>query len=143
MQLEREPASEPNAILGCADGEVRLRGAAHTTSLIVTRERVIDGWRPAAIEQLTIDDFAAILDVPPEILAARHRRLAAHAARGALRGLAERGIGLEAMDNRAACRTYNLLLSEYRNVAAASCSDQRRGSWPRGSSGRPSSRISK
>ncbi|MDP9198497.1 MAG: MTH938/NDUFAF3 family protein, partial [Pseudomonadota bacterium] len=32
---------------------------------------------------------------------------------------AARGIGLEAMDNRAACRTYNLLLSEFRNVAVA------------------------
>jgi uncharacterized protein len=32
---------------------------------------------------------------------------------------AARGIGLEAMDNAAACRTYNLLLAEYREVALA------------------------
>jgi uncharacterized protein len=32
---------------------------------------------------------------------------------------AARGIGLEAMDNAAACRTYNLLLAEYREVAVA------------------------
>jgi uncharacterized protein len=33
--------------------------------------------------------------------------------------LAARGIGLEVMDNRAACRTYNLLLGEFREVAVA------------------------
>ena len=32
---------------------------------------------------------------------------------------AARGIGLEVMDNRAACRTYNVLLGEYREVAVA------------------------
>ena len=32
---------------------------------------------------------------------------------------AARGIGLEVMDNRAACRTFNLLLSEFREVAVA------------------------
>ena len=32
---------------------------------------------------------------------------------------AARGIGLEVMDNRAACRTYNVLLGEMRDVAVA------------------------
>jgi uncharacterized protein len=32
---------------------------------------------------------------------------------------AARGIGLEVMDNRAACRTYNVLLGEARDVAVA------------------------
>jgi uncharacterized protein len=33
--------------------------------------------------------------------------------------LAEAGIGWEVMDTGAACRTYNILMSEGRNVAAA------------------------
>ena len=119
MQLEREPASEPNAIVGCADGEVRLRGAVHTTSLIVTRDRIIEGWRPAALEQLTIEDFAPILAAPPEILLLGTGRSQRMPPPALYASLAARGIGLEAMDNRAACRTYNLLLSEFRNVAAA------------------------
>jgi uncharacterized protein len=32
---------------------------------------------------------------------------------------ASHGIGLEVMDTGAACRTYNLLLAEYREVAVA------------------------
>ncbi|MBU3735478.1 MAG: hypothetical protein FGM62_00730, partial [Methylobacterium sp.] len=35
------------------------------------------------------------------------------------RALSEAGIGLECMDTAAACRTYNILMSEGRHVAAA------------------------
>ena len=36
-----------------------------------------------------------------------------------LRGLIERGIGVETMDTAAACRTYNILAQEGRRVVAA------------------------
>jgi len=119
MQLERDPAVEPNAIVGCSDGELRLRGAAYTASVIVTRDRVIDGWRPPPFDRLGIEDFALLLEKPPEVLllgTGSSQRMPSPALFAAF---AARGIGLEAMDNRAACRTYNLLLSEFRNVAAA------------------------
>ena len=38
---------------------------------------------------------------------------------GLLRALIERRIGFETMDTAAACRTYNVLLAEGRNVVAA------------------------
>ena len=36
-----------------------------------------------------------------------------------MRALVEAGIGLEVMDLGSACRTYNILVAEHRNVAAA------------------------
>ena len=36
-----------------------------------------------------------------------------------LQGLIERRIGIETMDTQTACRTYNILAGEGRNVAAA------------------------
>ena len=119
MHFERDPATEANAIVGCSDGELRLRGGTYTSSVIVTRDRVIEGWRPAALERLGIEDFAQLLEAPPDVLllgTGASQRMPPPALYAAF---AARGIGLEAMDNRAACRTYNLLLSEYRNVAAA------------------------
>jgi uncharacterized protein len=119
MQFEREPVTEPNAIVGCADGEIRLRSAAYTSSLIVTRDGVFDAWRPPPLEQLAIEDFAPLIAQPPDVLllgTGRGQRMPSPALFAAF---ASRGIGLEAMDNRAACRTYNLLLSEFRNVAVA------------------------
>ena len=119
MQFTRDPGIEPNAIVACTAGEVRLRDRAFTTSLIVTRTAVLDGWRPAPVDQLTIDDFADLLALTPEVVllgTGQRQRMPPPALYAAF---ATRRIGLEVMDNGAACRTYNLLLSEYREVAVA------------------------
>jgi uncharacterized protein len=119
MHFTRESAGEANAILACSDGEVRLRDRAVRGSVIVTRDSVLDGWRPSPPESLTLEDFSRLLPLAPDVLllgtGARQRLPppALHAA------FAARGIGLEVMDNRAACRTFNVLLAEYRDVAVA------------------------
>lgn len=119
MHFERDPATEPNAILGCSDGELRLRGGTYSSSVIVMRDRVIEDWRPAPLDRLAIEDFSLLLEKPPEVLLLGTGTAQRMPSPALFAALAARGIGLEAMDSRAACRTYNLLLSEYRNVAAA------------------------
>lgn len=119
MQFTRENASDSNAIVACGDGEVRLAGRVCRGSVVVTRDAVLDDWRPPAVEELTIADFKALLALKPEVVllgtGVSQRlpppRLYAE--------FAARGIGLEVMDNRAACRTYNVLLGEFRDVAVA------------------------
>ncbi|HEY7754522.1 MAG TPA: MTH938/NDUFAF3 family protein [Steroidobacteraceae bacterium] len=119
MQITREPAQSANAIVACLAGEIRLRDSRHTASLIVTRDAVVTGWRHPALDALAIEHFAAVIELGPEIVllgtGARQRMPAAEL----FAAFAARGIGLEAMDNAAACRTYNLLLAEYREVALA------------------------
>jgi len=119
MEFTRETASEANAILACTDSEVRLKDRAFHGSVIVTRSQVIDRWQPPAIDALTIGDFEALLALGPEVvlLGTGSRQ---HLPRLELYSdFAQRGIGLEVMDNRAACRTYNVLLGEFRDVAVA------------------------
>ena len=119
MQFTRENAGEANAILACSSEEVRLRDRAVRGSVIVTRDAVLEGWQPAAPEALTLDDFQGLLVLEPEVVllgTGNRQRLPPPALYAAF---AARGIGLEVMDNRAACRTYNLLLGEYRDVAVA------------------------
>lgn len=119
MQFNREQPAEANAIIACAEGVVRLRDREYRHSLIVTRTAVLDSWRPAPVERLAIGDFGWLLDQSPEVVllgtGARQRMPPPEL----YAALAARRIGLEAMDNRAACRTFNLLLSEFREVAAA------------------------
>jgi uncharacterized protein len=119
MELARDLSGEPNAIVACGHNEVRLRDRAFGSSVIVTRSRVIDGWRPASPDALTIGDFGELLDLEPEVVllgTGDRQRLPSPALYAEF---AARGIGLEVMDNRAACRTYNVLLSELREVAVA------------------------
>ncbi|HEY5558089.1 MAG TPA: Mth938-like domain-containing protein [Steroidobacteraceae bacterium] len=119
MQFTRDPGIEPNAIIACTAGEVRLRDRAFTTSLIVTRNAVLDGWRPPPVDQLTIADFTDLLALSPEVVllgTGPRQRIPPPSLYVAF---ASRRVGLEVMDNGAACRTYNLLLSEFREVAVA------------------------
>ncbi|MGE0030234.1 MAG: Mth938-like domain-containing protein [Steroidobacteraceae bacterium] len=119
MQFTRDPGTEPNAIVACSPGEIRLRDRAYTASVIITRTTVIEGWRPAAVDKLSIDDFGELLALSPEVVllgTGWRQRMPAPALYAAF---ASRRVGLEVMDNGAACRTYNLLLAEFREVAVA------------------------
>ena len=119
MQFTRENAEDANAIVACTEQEVRLRDRTFLGSLIVTREMVVEGWRPPEPEALAIGDFAELLDLRPDVVllgTGSRQRLPPPAL---FADFAARGIGLEVMDNRAACRTYNVLLGEFRNVAVA------------------------
>ncbi len=119
MEFTRENAGEANAIVGCTDTGVRLGQRALAYPVIVTRDAVLDGWRPPAVGELSIGDFEALLALEPEIvlLGTGNRRCLPPPALQA--EFAARGIGLEVMDTRAACRTYNVLLGEFRAVAVA------------------------
>ena len=119
MQFTRENAREAHAIVECGDGKVRLPGRTINGSVIVTRDAVLPDWRPPDVEQLSIADFDAVLALSPEVvlLGTGERQRMPPASLYA--AFAARGIGLEVMDNRAACRTYNLLLGELRDVAVA------------------------
>ena len=119
MQFTREDSNEANTIVAYAEGEVRLRDHAYTSSLIVTRTEILDGWRPASANALSIADFNTLIALKPEIVllgTGNRQRIPPPALYAEF---AARRIGFEVMDNRAACRTFNLLLSEYRDVAVA------------------------
>jgi uncharacterized protein len=119
MQFTREAESEANAIVACADGAIRLREREFTQSLIVTRTTVIADWRPPAVDRLTIDDFGDLLALSPQVVLLGTGLRQQMPPPELYAAFAARRIGLEVMDNRAASRTYNLLLSEYREVAVA------------------------
>lgn len=89
------------------------------SSLIVLPHRIVTDWPPQSFEALSSGDFEALLEFNPEIvllgtgetLRFPHPRLT--------EALIRAGVGLEVMNTPAACRTYNILASEGRKVAAA------------------------
>lgn len=119
MEFTRENATDANVIVACDDGAVRLPGRSIAGSVIVTREAVIEDWRPPAVAALTIADFEALLALSPEVVLLGTGARQQLPPRALYADFAARGIGLEVMDNGAACRTYNVLLGEARQVAVA------------------------
>jgi uncharacterized protein len=88
-------------------------------SILVMPETAVTPWPVAAFEALTAEHFAMLVEPAPEVvifgsgerLRFPHPRLTA--------ALAAHRIGVETMDFKAACRTYNILMAEGRKVAAA------------------------
>jgi uncharacterized protein len=107
-----------NAITGYGEGYVTVNGQRHESSLIVLPDRVLP-WDVAGFEALSAEHFSSLKELQAEILLLGtgpkqrfpHPRLTAP--------LAEAGIGIEVMDLKAACRTFNILVAEERKVAAA------------------------
>jgi uncharacterized protein len=114
----RYPGRAPIDAYG--NGGFRFAGMSHRGSLLCLPSGVY-AWplaQAGAIDAVSLAPVLAEKDALDLLLLGTGPRQELPA--GALRGVfLEAGIGLEAMDTGAACRTYNVLLGERRPVAAA------------------------
>ncbi len=106
--------SERQVIQSYGDGGFRISNVRHDGAIIVTAGRT-SAWVDAEVATLAPVPFAGDIDVLVIGCGAR-AAFVPPATRDAFK---QRGIALEVADTPAACRTYNILLSEGRRVAAA------------------------
>ena len=118
MKLHASGPATYNTITGYGEDYVQVNSQRYQASLIVMAEKVLD-WPVESFEGLSGKSFSLLKNEKPEIVLLGtgpkqrfpHPRLTA--------ALAQAGIGVEVMDLKAACRTYNILVAEERKVAAA------------------------
>jgi len=118
-RFERDgPAAGP-IVRGFSAAGFAVDGGSYP-GLLLTPERAAE-WRPPPIAELTAEALEAILglDPPPEFLILGTGAGQAFPPRAFVAALAERGIGVEAMDSRAAARTWGVLRAEQRWIVAA------------------------
>ena len=101
-----------------SDEEICIGEQRWSRTVAVTGQGVIGDWQQKAIDALTADDFSALLDVGPEVVVLGTGTRHVIPPRELVFAFARRGIGFEAMDTRAAARTFNVLVGEGRQVAA-------------------------
>jgi uncharacterized protein len=119
LKIEREQAEGKNMFTGYGEGYVAVNGARHSASLVVGGDRLITDWPAASLDALTADHLAALVELKPEIVLLGSGPTFRFPEPALLAPLYKAGIGVEVMDTPAACRTYNILLGEGRNVVAA------------------------
>lgn len=119
VKFQREQAEGRNVFTGYGEGYVAVNGTRHTASLVVSATRVVSDWPARSVSSLQADHLAAILELEPEVLLLGTGTHFAFPAGAVLAPLHQAGIGVEVMDTPAACRTYNILLAEGRDVVAA------------------------
>ena len=92
-------------------------------SVVVMPERIVEDWGATTFEALTAAQLEALAGLGQEIVLLGTGNVlrfpASELMRAASRCFAAARTGLEIMDVRAACRTYNILVAEERKVAAA------------------------
>lgn len=119
MKFHLADAAGLNLFTGYDIDYVAVNHQRYPASLIVLPDRIAEEWPPQSFAALEAAHFEAILEFRPEIvllgtgsaLRFPHPRLT--------EALIRAHIGVEVMDTPAACRTYNILASEGRRVAAA------------------------
>jgi uncharacterized protein len=119
MKLHVSPTQQYQTVTAYDEEGVEINAVRFTNSLLVLPESPPVAWPVASFDALSAEDFARIDATRPDVVilgtGARqrfvHPRLTA--------ALSSRRIGVESMDNQAACRTYNILMAEGRKVALA------------------------
>lgn len=119
MQIIEDSTDANYVIDAHGPGWVSINHVTYTQSLIVMPNQLHDPWRPSSFEELVLDDLNPVLSLKPEVLIVGTGRRQRFPETTIIKHLVENQIGYEFMDNAAACRTYTVLMSEKRQVAAA------------------------
>lgn len=107
---------------GYGAGFVAVNNVRYEKCVVVSPEAVVE-WSVGAFERLTVADFEFIERLKPEIVILGTGAAQRFPPPALARALAATGVGVEVMDSRAACRTYNILATEGRRVVAAILTD--------------------
>lgn len=117
LHVDRSPGL--NLFTSHGTGHVTINGVRHEGKLLVMPDRIVSAWTTNGFEHLDAADFAAVAALGPRIVLLGTGDRQRFPAPALLRPLAGAGIAFETMDVPAACRTYNILALEGRDVAAA------------------------
>ena len=95
-----------------------MSGETYSEAIAVSPDEVMPGWPAKPVADLVHDDFAVVLDGATEMILLGTGAENIFPPRDLMFAFARRGIGFEVMDTAAAARTFNVLASEGRRVAA-------------------------
>ena len=118
-RFDRDPSPHGPVVQGFAGGGFSVDGGIYK-ALLLTPERA-EGWQAPSLAELKPGHLQPLLDLkpPPEFLLLGTGAAMAFPPRALVAALEQQNIGIEAMDSRAAARTWGMLRSEGRWIAAA------------------------
>jgi uncharacterized protein len=119
MAFQLEDAEGRSVFTGYGEGYVSVNHQRYERHVVVSPERGVSDWGAESFESLTPAHFESLLELTPEIVILGTGDSLRFARPEITRPLAAARVGLETMDTKAACRTYNILTAEGRKVVAA------------------------
>jgi len=126
MQLFLEQPDYRYILRGADGRSARVNERGLERSFIVSAQVLIEDWAVTDARTLTADELQPLLALAPEVVLLGTGERQAFPPAAMLAACLKRGIGLEAMSNEAAARTFNVLAGEGRRVAAGFVISSRR-----------------
>ena len=123
MKLHLTQSEGNNLITAYTEDYIAINRQRYSSSLIVMANAIIADWGtphtvPLTFELLTEREFDKVASLKPEVVLLGTGKSHQFLHPRVYQSLTQQGIALECMTTSAACRTYNILMSEGRNVAA-------------------------
>lgn len=118
MQFSRE-RPHANTITRYDAQSVWIGGEAVHGSVAVSTEALLTDWDCASIDQLDAATLAPLIALAPEVIVLGVGNAVRFPDGAVLREVMQQGIGIEVMNDGAAVRTFNVMLSEGRDVVLA------------------------
>ena len=118
MKFAQDSQEDGYVITAYDNDAISINGKTFSQSLIIANTQLNENWDIAAIEQLAPNHIDLVLSFNPELIIIGTGSKLIFPAVEIYSAIIDRGIGVDFMDTHAACRTYNILMSEGRDVVA-------------------------
>ncbi len=115
MEIQLE-SSGLHAIQSYSESDITIQQITYDNSLILTESVIQTDWPVHSITELTTESIQTLLTYQPEIILVGHSEPSRYLSPAVRSYLSQNRIGIECMNVGAACRTFNVLLSEHRVV---------------------------
>jgi uncharacterized protein len=119
VKLQSDPHSGANTITGYGDGYIEINKIPYSHAVLLSSDGEILKWAIESFEDLGTVDFTQMASLKPELIIIGTGKRQRFPKPELLKTLIEAKIGFEVMDSQAACRTYNILVGEGRQVLLA------------------------
>jgi uncharacterized protein len=119
MELSFDHPGDYLFVRSVAPTSITVVDRAFTASFLLARDQVVEHWPVTDVKQATVADMQAVLALKPEVFLFGTGDTQSFPPAEVMASFLRQGIGIEAMTNAAAARTYMLLAGEGRRVVAA------------------------
>jgi uncharacterized protein len=119
VKLQSDPHYGANTITGYGDGYIEINKIPYSHAVLLSSDGEILEWAVKSFDELSPADFSQMAALKPELIIIGTGKRQRFPKPELLKTLIEVKIGFEVMDSQAACRTYNILVGEGRQVLLA------------------------
>ncbi len=119
MDLTLHGAEDKRYIRSISEDGIQVGDELLTGSIVISPTALNSDWPPQSMAELRADHFEAVFEFEPELVLIGTGPRQVFLQGEMLAKFYLKGMGVEVMNSPAACRTFNVLVSEQRRVVAA------------------------